>query len=142
MKKYLLISSLLLYAPTAWSAPPPINSEDYQTLHPFAEWLTKISDKNGNICCDISDGRPTEAQRGRPESATVPVDPDPRDGKEHWWVRIEPKHFPGDKKNPLQPDHWTWVPTDKVVKNENPTGIAILWLYNGLVQCFIPGNEG
>ena len=50
----------------------------------------------------------------------------------YWRAHVTPAHFPG------QPDHWVIVPDEKIVPGANPTGSPILWLYNGLVQCFAP----
>jgi hypothetical protein len=30
------------------------------------------------------------------------------------------------------------IPDEKIIVGTNPTGSPILWLYNGLVQCFAP----
>ena len=140
MIRILLASASLITFAVVDAAPPPVDSDDYAAMKPFAEWIGSQHDQLGRYCCDVSDGRPAEAQIGRPEHADVPVDPAPEDGDEHWWVRISPKHFPGDATNPLQPDHWAPVPDQKVIKNANPTGMPILWLYQGRIQCFAAPN--
>jgi len=100
----------------AAAAPPPVGSEDWQIMHPYAEWVTSQYDQRGRWCCDIGDGRPVDAQ----------IEGD------HWKVHVTPAHFPNE------PDHWLVVPDEKITRGGNPTGSPILWLLYGNVQCFAP----
>ena len=101
---------------TAHAAPPPEGSEDWQLLMPYKEWVISQHDTLGRWCCDIGDGRPVEA----------------RISDDHWEVHVTPKHFPDE------PDRWLVVPDEQIIRNANPTGTPILWLYNSKVQCFAP----
>jgi hypothetical protein len=110
-----LVGGILL-AGTAQAAPPPVGSDDWQIMHPYAEWVTSQHDRRGYWCCDIGDGRPVEARI---------VD-------DHWEVHITKVHFPDE------PEHWLAVPDGKITAGGNPTGTPIVWLLHGNVQCFAP----
>ena len=69
---------LSLLATPALAAPPPEGSEDWNVMHPFAEWVTSQHDAAGRWCCDIGDGRPVEAE----------IDGD------HWRGDVTPAHLP------------------------------------------------
>ena len=99
----------------AHAAPPPVGSDDWNVMAPYAEWITKQHDTRGRWCCDIGDGRPVEARI---------VD-------DHWEAHVTPQHFPGED------DRWVPIPDEKIVR-ANPTGTAILWLWESRVQCFAP----
>ena len=49
---------------------------------------------------------------------------------------MTPGHFDGER------DRWVMVPDEKVLREANPTGSAVLWMYNGRVQCFAPPDGG
>lgn len=136
----LALVSLLLAAPATSAAPPPVDSDDWQIMHPFAEWVTSQHGRDGAWCCDIGDGRPVEAIVGAYEinphvtgltahDLMATYDPT-RDS--HWFAHITPQHFPSES------DHWIVVPDSKIVSGGNPTGEPILWLLHGSVQCFAP----
>jgi hypothetical protein len=107
-------------------------------MHPYAEWMTAQHDTAGRWCCDIGDGRPVEAK--------IVGD--------HWEAHVTPKHFPDLAQTCAAPQVgpgsdapckslgpqgvWMQVPDEKVTHNVNPTGMPILWLYQGRVQCFAP----
>jgi hypothetical protein len=112
------LGGLLLFgrAAPAQAAPPPVGSEDWKVMAPFAEWVRSQHDRGGYWCCDIGDGRPVEA----------------RIAGDHWEAHITPEHWPG------QTDHWVVVPDDRITRGGNPTGTPILWLLSGRVQCFAP----
>ena len=38
------------------AAPPPPDSEDYQLLHPLADWIGKVRNAKQQLCCNIGDG--------------------------------------------------------------------------------------
>ncbi len=120
-----VLAVVLLAAPAAIAAPPAPDSDDARIMAPFKQWVTTRDDRHGIPCCDIGDGRPVEA-----DMATT-VDRD-HVRRTHWRAHVTPDHFPD------QPDHWVVVPDEKIVPGANPTGTPILWLYNGLVQCFAP----
>jgi hypothetical protein len=109
-----LVVALLLLTSPALGAPPPPGSEDAQVMGPYKDWITSQHDGAGRWCCDIGDGRPVEA----------------RTQGNHWQAHITPDHFPGET------DRWQDIPDERIVKSGNPTGVAILWMYQGRVQCF------
>ncbi len=113
----ILLAGLALTHP-ARAAPPPVGSDDWNIMHPYAEWVTTQHDRRGYWCCDIGDGRPVEARIAS-------------DGN-HWEVHITKTHFPEE------PDHWLVVPDGKITNGGNPTGTPIVWLLHGNVQCFAP----
>ena len=115
-KRLALALAMMLVAGRAWSAPPPVGSDDWNIMAPFREWVTTQHDTLGRWCCDIGDGRPVEA----------------RIADNHWEVHVTPQHWPGET------DRWIAVPDEKVTHNANPTGAPILWLYRSRVQCFAP----
>ena len=98
------------------AAPPPVGSDDWNVMEPYAQWVRAQHDQRGYWCCDISDGRPVDA----------------RINGDHWEVHVTPAHFPGE------PDHWLPVPQSKLIRAGNPTGTPIVWLLHGVVQCFAP----
>lgn len=87
-------------------------------MAPFRAWITTQHDPAGRWCCDLGDGRPVDAK----------IEGD------HWRAHVTPEHFPGEV------DRWVDVPDDAVIRGSNPTGVAILWLYNGRTQCFAPAD--
>ena len=120
----LLAAALLGVGPSV-AAPPAPESEDAHIMAPYKTWITTRGDQRGIKCCDIGDGRPVDA-----DMATI-VDSN-LVRHTQWRAHVTPAHFPG------QSDHWVMVPDEKIVPGTNPTGSPILWLYNGLVQCFAP----
>lgn len=124
----LTLCLLLLGAAIALAAPPPVGSDDWNVMHPYKEWVTSQHDGLGRWCCDIGDGRPVKAEiRG-----------------DSWWVRIDPRQWrdqpgpvAGPQPTPLAAE-WLQVPDEEITRNSNPTGVPILWLYQGRVQCFAP----
>ncbi len=112
----LAVAASFVLASPAHAAPPPVGSDDWQIMHPYAEWVTTQHDRRGYWCCDIGDGRPVEARI---------VD-------DHWEVHITKTHFPDE------PEHWLIVPEGKITAGGNPTGTPIVWLLHGNVQCFAP----
>ena len=123
----------LLISTPALAAPPPVGSDDWQIMHPFAEWVTAQHDNRGYWCCDIGDGRPVDAVISV-ESPGGSFDPHMQsgDGAPHWWVHITAAHFPDEI------DHWLLAPDGKIVSGGNPTGMPIVWLLHHSVQCFAP----
>jgi len=121
----ILLALVVLSAGTSVAAPPAPDSEDARIMGPYKTWITSRSDQNGITCCEIGDGRPVDA-----DIVTMPDNNLAR--HTYWRAHVTPAHFPG------QPDHWVVVPDEKVVPGVNPIGTPILWLHNGLVQCFAP----
>jgi hypothetical protein len=143
--RHLWIIICVLGAAPAQAAPPPVGSEDWELMHPFVDWVTSQHDQKGFWCCDIGDGRPTEAcvsDREPKLNANNEWDcPHGDGGDDAWWVHIDPVHWQGDPSEQfgvINVVHWARVPADKVTKGGNPTGVPILWLLHGNVQCFAP----
>ena len=109
--------------------PPPVGSDDWKIMHPYAHWVVTQHDAAGRWCCDAADGRPVDA------TVATMVDDDGVE-RSHWVAHVTPAHFPNEI------DHWVTVPDDKVLREVNPTGSPILWLYQGRVQCFAPPDAG
>jgi hypothetical protein len=82
---------------------------------PHKDWVKGLKDKNGNGCCDDSDGYP----------ADVEWDTD----HNHYRVRID--------------GLWYVVPPDAVLTEPNRLGYPMVWYWreNGVpqIRCFIPG---
>jgi hypothetical protein len=114
----LVLGALLQAAPLADAAPPPVGSDDWNIMAPYRKWVTSQHDTSGAWCCDIGDGRPVEAR--------IAADGD------HWEAHVTKQHFPDE------PEAWLPVPDEKIIRDANPTGTPILWLYQGRVQCFAP----
>lgn len=117
-----LAAFVVLWAGAAQAAPPPVGSEDYELMHPYAEWVETQHNDKGYWCCNWSDGRTTDARINA-------------DG--HWEVHLTRQHFPD-----LSADKWMIVPDDKVLHHGNPVGIPIVW-YSArmdLIYCFDPAS--
>lgn len=115
-------------SPAAWSAPPPVGSEDWEIMAPYAAWIETQRDQIGRICCDWSDARPVQVRQ--------------RLGK--WEVQfVRPRDLP-----PPYPDGWQVVPDHAVLRDRNgravvsPVGLSIAWWYAGEVRCFTVPAEG
>jgi hypothetical protein len=122
---FVILAAALLSVGTTVAAPPGPESEDAHIMTPYKNWIMTRGDQNGITCCEIGDGRPVDA-----DIVTIP---DNNLSKHTYWrAHVTPAHFPD------QPDHWVVVPDEKVVPGANPIGTPILWLHNGLVQCFAP----
>lgn len=132
-----VLTLALLFSAPAFAAPPPKDSEDWKIMQPYTEWVTGQHDNKGRWCCDIGDGRPVDS----------------RITGEHWEAHVTWEHFPGllqvcggpiagPGSMPCQPmgpnGVWLEIPTDKITRNANPIGTAILWLFQSRVQCFAP----
>ena len=119
-----LLAALLLAPTLAHAAPPPVGSDDWNVMAPYAEWIQKQYLPDGRWCCSIADGRPVDAEIRQDSTGS------------HWWAHVTPQHFPGEE------DHWVKVPDDKVHTGANPTGFPILW-YNTVAKqpyCFAPNG--
>jgi hypothetical protein len=118
MRNALLAAVAALTIGAAHAAPPAVGSEDYEIMHPFAEWVMHQNAPTGQWCCDISDGRPVEAR-------TV---------GEHWQVYVTAEKFPGSTPG------WHDVPDVAVLHNPNPTGVPIAWVIHDHLYCFAPAG--
>ena len=113
-----VIFSASVASSAAWSAPPPVGSEDWEIMAPYAAWIETQHTADGRWCCTVADGRPVEARtRG-----------------DHWQV------FISDAKFPNSPEGWADVPDDRVLHGANPTGFPIAWVMQGRVLCFAPAG--
>ncbi len=132
MLAVLTTSALVVGAAIAHGAAPPEGSEDYEIMHPFADWIRTRYGANGSWCCSVADGRPVKVRY--------------RDGHTEAFATKE-------KFGPMAPDDWVVIPDDAFVvdrvtgqREENPTGVAILWINPYLpsfkVWCFIDAAGG
>jgi hypothetical protein len=125
----ILGAATLALVAVADAAPPPVGSDDWKIMEPYARWVATRHDASGRWCCDVADGRPVDAR------IATGADPDGVE-RTHWAARVTPGHFDGER------DRWVMVPDEKVLREANPTGSAVLWMYNGRVQCFAPPDGG
>ena len=143
MLKFLVIGlTTAITISCAYASPPPRDSEDWQIMAPFVEWVTTRHDQHNRWCCDIGDARPVKACMASGEPSLSPdsinetkecESQGPSDKPINWYVLINGAHYPGEKT------HWLQVPEERVIKdNTNPTGHDIVWMYQGRVQCFAP----
>ena len=107
-------------AEPAWAAPPPAGSEDAQVLGPFRAWMESQQGPWG-WCCDVSDGRMVDARIT---------------GNGQWQVRFV---HPETLDEPPPPG-WIDVPEDAVIRNGNPTGVPVAWIFQGRIRCFAPAS--
>ena len=155
-----LVLLLCLLPTLAVAAPPPVGSDDWNIMAPYKAWVTAQHDGLGRWCCDIGDGRPVDAFVCANAPAQLPGWPigtigcvkHESDKEDLWWAHVTRKHFPdtnqlcGAVAGPgsetclqVGPNGlWLAVPDEKITRNANPTGVPILWLYEGRVQCFAP----
>lgn len=149
----------LLAPARALANAPPVGSEDYEILAPFAEWIRTQDDAQGHWCCDISDGRIVQAR-------TVRTGQDDAEGKPalRWQVLfLHPETLPAYGR----PEGWQDVEDSALVRDKqgrpvvNPTGIDVAWWLSlkemdhhdreamdvprgkrGYVRCFCPASAG
>ena len=101
------------------AAPPPMGSDDYKLLMPYADAIHGVQTKDGGLCCSVADGSVVDAR----------IDTD------HWQVRFLNNRFVDAPKG------WIDVPPDAVnSKWFNPTGLPIAWWYRGVIRCFTPAG--
>jgi hypothetical protein len=118
--KYVIFSMTLIATTTAYSAAPPIDSEDYAIMKPYEAWIRgQYTADHKQWCCSIADGRPVEARMV--------------DG--HWQVFVTPEKFEGSTRG------WLDVPDSAVLRGENPVGVPIAWVIRDKLYCFAPGNQ-
>ncbi len=99
----------------AYAAPPAEGSEDWEIMHPHADWIRQLQ-HGGVLCCTLADGRPVEARtRG-----------------DRWQVRWRPGQLEG------APTDWTDVPPEVVMSGHNPIGVPIAFWLAGVIRCFVP----
>ena len=109
---------LLLLATAALAAPPIPDSDDARAMAGFESW---INDQRGplGLCCSISDGRPVSAHEIRI-----------RDG--HYEVLYAKRHWP--EGNNVS---WLPVPQEAILPGVSPLGMPVVWIYRGVVRCFV-----
>ena len=111
-----LIVAAALSPPPAGAAPPPPGSEDYELLHPFADFIGRVRNTKRQLCCNIADG-------------TV-VDDREVDGR----AQIRFRAF---DRFPDAPRGWIDVPEDAAVVERNDTGLPVAWWFQGRVRCYL-----
>jgi hypothetical protein len=121
-----LAALLLLLAGPAVAAPPPPGTIDEQLLAPYGKELRRAMPDEydhyefQNSCCSTADGTAVDAR------------PDDDGG---WQVRFRNDRFPD------HPDGWVHVPKEAVLHHwANPSGIPIVWFFQGKIRCFGPPN--
>jgi hypothetical protein len=77
---------------------------------PYSKWYDDQADCNGLKCCDIADGQPYYDGYKQEADGSVVLES-------------------GEK-----------IVACKVIKGANPTGHAVLWIWNGQKRCFAPGS--
>ena len=111
----------LLAAP-AFAAPPPMDSDDWNLMAPYAGWITSQRTPDGKICCSVADARPVDA----------------RIVGHHWQVHfLHPETLSDDAVKP-PPADWVDVPDSAVLHGFNPSLQPLAWWYSGVVRCFSP----
>lgn len=98
------------------AAPPPPDSEDYELLHPFAEWIGKVRNAKQQLCCNIGDGTVVDVREV---------------------LGVKQIHFRAFDRFPDAPRGWVDVPDDAIVVESNQSGMPIAWWYQGRVRCFL-----
>ena len=113
--------ALLMFAcQPAQSNPPPPGTQDYDLLHPFAGWISTVTNKANEKCCDIGDG-------------TVVLQRDGPDGIEIRFLAFD--------RFPTAPRGWVKVPPEAVVYERNMASVSIAWWYGEKVRCFLGVNR-
>ena len=80
------------------------------------DWFKGLKNSSGVPCCDTSDGQRLDDADWRLNE----------DGS--YSVRIA--------------GEWRAVPPAAVLDVPNRVGVAVVWLWNGLITCFLRGTEG
>ena len=112
-----LALALLLATTPASAAPPPVGSEDWEILSPYADWIRGLQ-RDGGRGCTSADGRPVEARTLGDR------------GPGRW--------RPGQLAD--APTEWTDVPPEVVMHTANPIGVPIAFWLGGVIRCFVPGT--
>jgi len=103
------------------AAPPPVGTEDYNIMMPYAAWVVQQKTQSGLSCCDIADGRPVNIR-----------------STAHGWEAYISK----TKFGSSAPDAWLPIPDSAILHVANPTGVAVAWWYMGSIRCFVFGPDG
>lgn len=82
---------------------------------PNSEWVKSRHNKQGTSCCEVADGHRLD-------------DVDWKSDGDTYSVRIE--------------GQWVKIPPDHVLTEPNVIGPAMVWIWNGVPLCFIPGAGG
>jgi hypothetical protein len=97
--------------------------EPYRLNDSQRAWFKSIKAPSGILCCDISDGHPTDMER-REDGIYIP----------------DPVHLE-------EPRQWIKVPDKAIVKGAtNPVGVATVWFVREgpdeiYIRCFVPESE-
>jgi hypothetical protein len=114
-----LLGALVALPTCAIAAPPPVGSDDYRLLMPYANALNQARTRDGGLCCSVADGSVVDA----------------RIAGDRWQVRFLNRRFPDAPKG------WIDVPPEAVNRTWfNPTGLPIAWWYGGAIRCFSPAG--
>ena len=132
----LILSASLFNPNVSLAAPPPVDSEDYEALSPFADWLKdQYTVMEPTVkCCDLSDCR----------MVAMKV----KDG--HYEALITEKDDRGLPKFESGVNRWVIVPNEVIKREQNPTGFPIAcWTMkhykatkDGYFYCFFLPNLG
>ena len=127
----LFIASLILttFSSLAYSAPPPVGSEDWEIMSDYTDWIRDQHTSGGAPCCDLSDGRPL-------------FDDEWKKTEDGYEVFVSKRHWPDAAEN----GRWVKVPKSVIIPGGSPVGLPILWWIpadmhpyaNGVVLCFAP----
>lgn len=79
-----------------------------------SDWIRGLKNKSGMLCCDVADGRRLEDIDWRGE------------GDGTYSVRID--------------GTWIKLSADQILTEPNRMGVAMVWIFQGKITCFIPGS--
>ena len=127
MRVVVVALGVLLFSYSAVASPPSQDSEDWQIMKDYANWIS-TADIPGthSSCCGPADGRPLFEGEWRENDAG------------HYEVFISRRHWDTAPAKGF----WIEVPTRNVIK-ASPVGFPIAWwapggAENGTVYCFAP----
>lgn len=81
---------------------------------PNHEWFARQHNKQHTSCCEIADGHHLDDADWK------------ADDKGNYWVHID--------------GEWRQVPDDAVINpKDRPVNYAVVWIYHGVIYCFMPG---
>ena len=102
-------AAVIVWACAARATPPDLNSEDYEVLMPYSEWIAGRTAPGGGLCCSVSDCRVV------PWRATG-------NGYE---ALISSRDARGFVKFADAPDRYIKVPNEVIKREGNPTGLRL-----------------
>lgn len=110
--RHLLIAAIILAADASIARDVGQFSSTSPELH---DWFKSLRNPRGVPCCEDADGFRLDDADWRIET----------DGS--YSVRLN--------------NEWVPVPPDAVVRDQNRVGYALVWIFNGRVNCFIAGSQ-